>query len=167
MRVLGIVAFLLVALLVVFVLLNWGAINVDSELNLGVTRAHAPLGLVLLAALGLLTIAFTTLLVTQQALALVQLRRAARQIQDQRALADKAEESRFTELRAYLEAELRKLQGASAGSADGAQLARFEERLARLDHDLAGKLSEVANGLFAHLGEVEDKIDRALQGRSG
>jgi hypothetical protein len=72
-------------------------------------------------------------------------RRQTRELQAQRDLADKAEASRFTELRAELMA-----------------------RLDRLQSDARLAVEQSANSTAAHIGELEDRLDRAgLMGRPG
>jgi uncharacterized integral membrane protein len=148
----------LLAALSLFALLNWGSIVAPTTLSLGFTTAQAPLGLVLLAGFGLLTATFLVFATYQQATALVEARRFARDLHAQRTVADKAEASRFTDLRAYLEAELGALSERVATSQ-----AETQARLGRLEEALVARLGEVTNGLAAHLGEVEDKIDRSLK----
>jgi hypothetical protein len=151
------VVVLLIVVYSVFALLNWSAIATATELSVGFTTVHAPLGLILLAGSGVLTATFLVFVAYQQTAALVESRRFARDLKVERELADKAEASRFTELRAYLEGELRSLkEDVAAGHAEtNAQAGRLEEVL-------VARLTEVANGLSAHVGEVEDKLDRAL-----
>jgi hypothetical protein len=150
----------LLAALSLFSLLNWSAIVTPTTISLGFTTARAPLGLALLAGFGLLTATFFVFAMYQQATALVEARRFARDLHAQRAVADKAEASRFTDLRGYLEAELRALnEGAATAHAE------TKARLGRLEEGLVARLGEVTNGLAAHLGEVEDKIDRSLKTR--
>jgi hypothetical protein len=155
-----IVVLLLVLAFSAFTLLNWSAIVAPTALSVGVTTVHAPLGLILLTGSGLLMATFLVLMAYQQGVALVEARRFARDLHAQRDIADKAEASRFTDLRAYLEGELRVLQAKAntAGVDADALLGRFEQILAT-------RLSEVANGLSAHVAEVEDKLDRVLDAR--
>ena len=91
---------------------------------------------------------------------LLETRRHTKELQAQRELADKAEASRFTELRAYLASELGRLQGERVAETQqaGARLQQLEERLQQ-------KVDEAARGHSAHLGEIEDKLDRVLASR--
>jgi hypothetical protein len=153
-----IIVLVVVVALSVFTLLNWSAIAAATELSIGFTTVHAPLGLVLLMASGLLTATFLVFVAFQQTAALVEARRFARDLRAERDLADKAEASRFTELRAYLEGELSAIAGGSA-----AARADVQARLDRLEDLLMARLAEVGNGLAAHVAEVEDKLDRAVK----
>jgi hypothetical protein len=153
-----VIVLLVVVALSVFTLLNWSAIAASTSLSIGFTTVHAPLGLVLLIGSGLLTATFLVFVVFHQTAALVEARRFARDLRTERDLADKAEASRFTDLRAYLEGELRALaDGSAAARAD------VQARLDRLEELLMTRLAEVGNGLAAHVAEVEDKLDRAVK----
>lgn len=131
-------AFFLVLLLVgLFALLNWDAFVALTPLNLGLTTVQAPLGLIMLGLVVFLCVLFTVWVIALQAGSLMEARRQTRELQAQRDLADRAEASRFTELRTELMARLDRLQG--------------ESRLA---------IEEGANSVAAHIGQLEDRLDR-------
>ncbi|MES2228459.1 MAG: LapA family protein [Pseudomonadota bacterium] len=131
-------AFFLVLVLVgLFALLNWDAFVALTPLNLGLTTVQAPLGLIMLGLVVFLCVLFTVWVIALQAGSLMEARRQTRELQAQRDLADRAEASRFTELRTELMARLDRLQG--------------ESRLA---------IEESANSVAAHIGQLEDRLDR-------
>jgi len=111
-----------VALLVVlgavalFAALNWGVIMTPTTLSLGFAEVQAPLGLVLLVMLAVVSALFLFYLVYLQTTVLLEHRRHARELETQRQLADQAEASRFTELRTLLEARLDQLENSLAAS---------------------------------------------------
>jgi hypothetical protein len=111
MRVLTGLVISLLAILSVFALLNWSTIAAPAPVSVGFATINAPLGLVMLVAAGLLTALFLAFIVYQQGAALVDARRFAKDLHAQRELADKAEASRFTDLRGYLHGELSRLEG--------------------------------------------------------
>ena len=150
----------LVAAIAVFALVNWTAFTTPTTLSLVFGTVQAPLGLIMLVLTGLLAALFLVYIVYQQAGVIVEARRASRDMAAQRELADKAEASRFTELRSFLESALRKL-----GTDVAAAQAETARRIEAAEQALAGRLVEASNGLAAHLGEVEDKIDRTIQSR--
>ena len=80
-----------------------------------------------------------------------------KEVKEQRALADTAAASRFTELRTFLEGELRRIEAQGAGS-NGEFVARIEQS----ERGMERKLAEATGTLSAYLGEIEDKLDRAL-----
>ena len=131
-------AFFLVLILVgLFALLNWEAFSALTPLNLGLTTVQAPLGLIMLGLVAFLCVLFTVWVVTMQASSLMEARRQTRELQAQRDLADRAEASRFTELRTELVARLDRLQSDSrvaieqSGNALAAQVGELEDRLVR------------------------------------
>jgi predicted deacetylase len=119
---------LLVLLLAValFAALNWSAFLAPTTLSLGVTEVQAPLGLILLGLIAFITALFLAYLVYLQTTVLMESRRHAKELQVQRELADQAEASRFTELRAHLDSRLTEMEnslsaelGEMRGSAQG------------------------------------------------
>jgi biopolymer transport protein ExbB/TolQ len=157
-------SFLLVvafALLALFALLNWSAFLSPTELSLGFARVQAPLGLVMLVIVGLVSALFMLYIMVQLAGALGESRRFAKELQSQRELADKAEASRFTDLKGYI---AQALGQADTHRAEQATLAA--ERIAALERRLIEKLDESTRVLSSYIGEVEDKLDRALPSRT-
>ena len=144
-------------LLAVFALLNWSAFSTPTALTLRFAEVQAPLGLVMLVVTGIVSGLFLVYIVYQQAGAILESRRYEKELRANRELADKAEASRFTELRAYLASELGRLQSQRATESQqvGARMEQLEERLQQ-------RMDESARGLSAHLGEVEDKLDRVI-----
>jgi uncharacterized integral membrane protein len=147
---------LVLGIVVVFAMLNWGVFTTPTTLSIGVTTFDAPLGLILLGAIGTLTLLFLIYLVYLQASALMESRQYSRELKSQRELADRAEESRFTQLRSSLESELRQLTSQIVDSN-----AATVSRLDGLDHDLRAAIEQSTNSLAAYLGEIEDRIERA------
>ena len=142
-----------------FAALNWTVIMAPAELSLGFAQVQAPLGVVMLGISALLCALFIVYLLFQQAGALLEARRYAKEMKAQRELADRAEASRVAELRSFLEAEIRRLESQGAAGA--------RETVARIDQlesSLRDKLDESTRTLSAYLGEVEDKLDRTLAG---
>lgn len=131
-------AFFLVLLLVgLFALINWEAFAALTTLNLGVTTVQAPLGLIMLGLVAFLCVLFTVWVIAMQAGALAAARRQTKELQAQRDLADRAEASRFTELRAELMA-----------------------RLDALQTEMRGGFEHHGNTIAAHVGQLEDRIER-------
>ena len=147
----------LFALLGLFALLNWGAFSTPTDLSLGRTTGHAPLGVVMLMVTALISGLLLLYIVVQLAGGLAESRRYGKELQSQRQLADKAEASRFTELQNFITQELQK-----ADAQRTAETARAAERLNALEQRLLDKLDESTRVLSAYVGEVDDKLDRAL-----
>jgi hypothetical protein len=150
------IALTLVAL-AAFALLNWATFTAPTPLSLGVVEVQAPLGLIMLVVTGLVSGLFLAYILLQQAGVILETRRYAKELAAHRDLADKAEASRFTELRAALEAGLGRLE-----AQDAAETRRLEERLAQLEGRVLQRLDESTGSLSACIGEVDDKLDRGL-----
>ena len=146
---------LVLGVVVIFALLNWSVFTAPTTLSIGFTTVEAPLGLILLGAIGALTLLFLIYLVYLQASALMESRQYSRELKNQRELADRAEESRFTELRSSLETELRRIADQMADSNTA-----MNTRLDGLAHDLRSAIEQSTNSLSAYIGEIEDRLER-------
>ncbi|MGH7796512.1 MAG: LapA family protein [Candidatus Binatia bacterium] len=144
-----------------FAAINWSAFTTQTTLSLIFSTVEAPLGLILLAVTGVLTLLFLIYLVYSQSSSLMESRRHARELQLQREIAENAEASRFSQLRSFLETELRELADRSADSKT-AVLTRLDEA----DRDLRSAIEQSANTLAAYIGEVEDRLERASGGKN-
>ena len=146
---------LVLALLAIFAVLNWPAFVAPTTLSIGFTSVQAPLGLVMLVATGLVCGLFLVYILFQQAGVILETRRNAKELKAHRELADKAEASRFTELRTFIEGELRRIE------AEGAAASReLGARVEQARQELLEKLAESTRTLSAYVGEVDDKLDR-------
>jgi uncharacterized integral membrane protein len=151
------IALVLIAL-GVFTLLNWTAFNTPTTLSLGFSQVEAPLGLIMLGVSVLLSALFLLYIVFQQAGLLMESRRLSKELSTQRELADKAEASRFTEMRAFLEGELRKIEAQSA-----ATTRELGARVEALGKQLELKLDESTRSLSADIGQVDEKLEHMHQ----
>ncbi|MFM9967537.1 MAG: LapA family protein, partial [Burkholderiales bacterium] len=133
------------AFLTLFSVLNWSVIMAPTEISLLFASIRAPLGLLLLALIVLLTVIYLGFLVYLQTSVLLESRRHGRELSVQRDLADKAEASRFTDLRSFLERELKSL----------------EDRADKSEQELKDALAQSANTLAAYIGELEDRLERS------
>jgi len=151
---------LLIALILLvagFVALNLETILQPSRLNLAITEVDAPIGLVMLGMLVVLFLIFLAALVYFQTAHLMEVRRITREAEQQRELADKAEASRFTELRAFLAAEIEAMSAREKATEQG-----LTTRLETLQQALTAHMDQNANGLSACLGELEDRLEQHL-----
>jgi uncharacterized integral membrane protein len=145
------------ALLLLLVTLNWQIVAAPSELSLGFTTISAPIGIVMLGFTAVISALFVVYIVLQQAGVILDARRFAKEGKAQRDLADTAEASRFTELRTLLEGELRRIEAQGAASTR-----ELGARLEQSERGVTDKLTEATRTTAAYLGEIEDKLDRAL-----
>ncbi|MBU1361127.1 MAG: LapA family protein [Gammaproteobacteria bacterium] len=144
-----------VLLIAALAALNWGTLSASTAMSIGFTQVTAPLGLIMLGLTVLLSIFFVAYIVYLQSSVLFETRRHTKELQTQRDLADKAEASRISELRSFLETQ------------ENTHMARNAERhaamLARLDQletTIQQKSEQSENSIAAHLGQLEDRLDR-------
>lgn len=133
--------------------LNWAAFVAPSDLSLGFTVVHIPLGLLLLGLLVCITVLFLLYVVYLQTSSLLETRRLSRKLEANIALAEKAEASRFTELRSALESEMIK-QANRENESRAALLTRID----LLSKELNVSVGQSTNTMAAHIGEFEDRF---------
>jgi uncharacterized integral membrane protein len=148
-------ALLVLLLLALFAWLNWGEITRPTPLSLGLTRVEAPLGLLLVIALGVVSLLYLIFTIGLETAALLEVKRYARELLHCKKLAEDAEQSRYTELRRYLEAELKRL-----AEAEREEIRALEARVEEL-------LEKHGNTLAAYIGELEDQILRLMKPEKG
>lgn len=137
-----------------FAAINWAAFTTPSTLSLLVANTTAPIGLIMLAAMVLLTIVFLVYVLAQQTSTLLMMRRHLREQQADRDLVEKAEGSRLIELRSVMATEtLRSAEQAERSQA--AILSRIDE----IERALRTFIEQNGNSLAASLGELEDRLD--------
>lgn len=158
MKIRTLLLILVILLVAGFVALNFDQILQPTVLSFGVTEVQAPLGLVLLGMLVLVLVVFLAALVYQQTTHMMEVRRVTREASEQRTLADKAEASRFTELRTFLQTEM---QATAAREIDLAE--KLHQKVDRLQAAMTEVIEQNGNGLSASLGELEDRLERQYQ----
>lgn len=95
----------IVAMVGLFAIANWSTLAAQTTLNLLVAQVEAPLGIVMLMMLGAVMFVYLALLVVAEGRHASAQRRMAREMERLRRLAEQSEESRYGELRAYVEAQ--------------------------------------------------------------
>jgi len=129
-------------LLAAFVAGNWGAFTTSTVLTLGAFDFTAPLGLLLLVALGIVTLSFLAMMALWQGRILAESRRHAREIAEQRARAENVEASRLMALRGTLAEDLK----------------RIEARVEAAEASLRSDLHDGLNSLAAMVGEMDERL---------
>ncbi len=141
-----------VVLIAALAALNWGVLATPVLMSIGFMQVTAPLGVIMLGLTVLLGILFAAYVVSLQSSVLMDSRRHAKEMQTQRDLADKAEASRFTELRNFLETQ------------ENLHMARNAER----HTTLIARVEQLEGTLAAHIGQLEDRLERRpVSGLSG
>jgi hypothetical protein len=147
--------FVIVLLIAALAALNWGALSTPSEVWLGFMTVTAPLGLIMLGLTVVLAAFFLVYVLYLHSSVLMDTKRHTKEMQVQRDLADKAEASRFTELRNFLEAQENKHMAQNADR-QAAVLARLDQ----LETAVRLRSDQTDNTVAAHIGQLEDRIER-------
>jgi len=155
MRLRTIVLVVAILLMAGFVALNVEEFTKPSVLSLGFTTLQIPLGLLMLGLLLAALLIFMANTFYIQSKNVLEARTHTRELNAQRELADKAEASRFTELRTYLEAQVVAEQ--QRETALGTVLA---DRFAQQQTVLLARMEQMDNTLAAYMGELEQRLSR-------
>ena len=153
---------LLFVLCSVFLIVNWEGVMAEVNVNLLWTEIQAALGLILLMGPGLLILICLIYGFVQQAGLSMELRRVNKQLQQARDLAQKAELSRFTELKSEMQKQITELQNQSA-SRHSSLMAAVNGVQAAVDESA----QETVNSLSASVGEVEDRLSQLVEMAAG
>jgi hypothetical protein len=153
--------FIVVAVLVVaaFAALNWSEFVRPVPLTYGGGRVtDGPLGLIMLVLLGITLLAFLISSVVLHSRRVLDANRHGKELQAQRDLAEKAEASRFTELRQQLETHLRENRQREAIAASD-----FEKQVVLSQRELRNQLEQINRGLEARLTELEGRLQARFE----
>lgn len=157
MRLRPLLLVLATAVVVVFALLNRAELTRPVPLDLVWQTVSAPLSLILL---GLLVLAVVVAVARGAALQARQRRlevEHARALQAQRDLAERAEASRFVDLRQALDTHLRETREREAAAA-----AEMDQALAKTQRELRTQLELLHRSLSTRLGEMEARLEQRL-----
>ena len=154
---------LLAAILLVagFAALNWSEFLRSTPLSFGIFVMSAPLGLILLAILVLALVAFLVTSAHMQTVNLLDSRQHAKALQAQRDLADKAEASRFTDLRQHLDAQMREIH-----QRDGMAGTELEKAVAQGQRELRTQLELMNKTLATRLADIEGRLEGGAEQRA-
>jgi len=137
-----------------FVALNWTEFVRPTQLNFGGGIVDAPLGLVMLGILVVAIVLFLLAGAVQRTHSLVESRQHHRTLEQQRELADKAEASRFTELRTYMDQQLREMR-----DRDALLRTEYEKSALASQRDLRTYLDQMSRSLSARLDAMDDRLE--------
>ena len=128
---------------------NFATLAQNVPTSLGFTTVEAPLGLILLALTTLMAIFFVAYVIAMQGAWLLESRAHTKEMAAQRELADKAEASRFTELRSAIE------------SLHKEEERRLMDRMDVLESHLQARAQESDNSTAAYVGQLEQQMRAA------
>jgi uncharacterized integral membrane protein len=144
--------------IVLFAALNWTVFTTPATLSLLVATIEAPLGVIMLGLLVLLTMLFMLFAAYIQTSMLLEARQQAKALEAQRKLADQAEASRITEMQNSLNSALLRLEQQVVEVRQATST-----RLDRLEQDLRAAVTQEGTTLSASIGQLEDRLDRHNQ----
>ena len=150
MNFLGAIILVALFLLGVFTLVNWPVLIEPTTLSFVAFNIEGPLGVILLGVTLALVALFVLYALTLRTNMLMESHRHNQELQAQRKLAESAETSRINELRTQIEQEFAQLRGV------------IDARMDTVAQSTKQSLDEATNSLAALVGEMDDKIDRAL-----
>ena len=117
-----------------FAVLNWRVFAAPATLNLVLTQAEVPVGVIMLMLFAVALVVIWILVSGWQGTLLAEFRRQAKELEAQRQLAESAEASRFTELGTLIREEVAKLRT---------------------------ELQDTEHSIAATLGEMDDRLRKS------
>lgn len=147
--------FLAFAVLALFAIINWNSFLAPTDLWLVATSIKAPLGLILLGFIAIISLMFLIYVAFLQTSQLSETRRLNKELHSQRELAEQAEKSRITELYEFL-----KIESTKAEAKVNESQAALQSRIDKLERDLRAGIEESGNTLAAYIGELEDRLTK-------
>lgn len=165
--------FVVVAILLVagFAAQNWPEFLRTSPLTFGVLVEEAPVGLIMLGVFAVTMLVFLISSAMQDSRYMMETRRHTKSLQAQRDLAEKAEASRFTDLRQQLDANLRESRQRESIAATELEKAMVQSQrelrnqLETMNRTLDGRLTELENRLEARLERIQPAVPADLTPR--
>lgn len=152
--------FVVVAILLVagFAAQNWPEFLRTSPLTFGVIVEEASLGLILLGVFAVTMLVFLISSAMQDSRYVMESRRHAKSLQAQRDLAEKAEVSRFTDLRQQLDTHLRENR-----QRESIATSELEKAMLQNQRELRSQLETMHRTLDGRLTELESRLEARLE----
>jgi uncharacterized integral membrane protein len=151
---------LVVAILLVagFAALNWAEVVRPAPLLFGPIVADAPLGLILLGLLAVTLILFIVSSAAIRTQSLMDYRHHQKTLEAQRELADRAEASRFTDLRQHLDTHLKEMRERDAIAAT-----EFDKAMAQNRREMQAQMEQMNRTVSARLNELEHRLENRFE----
>jgi hypothetical protein len=162
MRARVIVLVIAILLMAGFAALNWSEFLRPSTLSFGAFMTEAPLGLIMLVLTGLVLVAWLLSAAAMRTHTLIESRHHFKTLEAQRELADKAEASRFTDLRTHFDAQMKELRQREAIAAT-----EFEKSMLTAQRDLRTNLEQMNRMMMGRIAELEQRLDGRLERIAG
>ena len=159
---------LVLIVLAVFLIINWGALSQVTTVNLVYTEIQAPLGVLVVGGFGIVVLLLAVYTVWQQASMMMELRAAYKEARTARQVAEDADKSRVAEIRTEFAARLEKLETLLTDRTDELLQttrdcnAAFEKRLDALAEAQERRQTEAQTKLAVTLEELEKRVLASL-----
>lgn len=159
---------LIVIVMAVFLIINWGTLSQVTTVNLVYTEIQAPLGIIVVAAFAAVVALLMIYTVWQQASVMVELRAAYKEARAARAMAEDADKSRVADIRNDFKERMEKMEALLATRTDEVirlmqERNRFEdESLSKFRAEQQARAEEARASLEAQLRVLEKRVIDAL-----
>ncbi len=153
MKIVSITMLVLVSIGAALGIMNLDMLMRTNEFDLGFTRVQVSVGVLLIAWITLTFLAFLAFAIYVQTTALLESRRQSREMEAMRTLTDKAEASRITELRAFMEAKFLEISNLTV-----TERSRLAEALNQSEKRQLAFAEQQGNTLAAYIGELEGLV---------
>ncbi len=151
--------FIVLAIVLVggFAALNWSEVMRTSHLNFGLILADASLGGILLGALAITLLVFLVSSAIQESRNLIEWNRHSKALAAQRDLADRAEASRFTDLRQHIDTTLRETRQRELIAAS-----EFEKSMLQSQREMRNQIEQMHRTVANQLEQLESRLEGRL-----
>lgn len=159
---------LIVIVMAVFLIINWGALSQVTTVNLVYTEMEAPLGIIVVAAFAAVVVLLMAYTVWQQASVMMELRAAYKEARTARQMAEDADKSRIAEIRADFKERMEKMEALLATRTDEvirlmAERNQLEdETLSKFRAEQQARADEARASLEQQLRVLEKRVIEAL-----
>lgn len=159
---------LIVIVMAVFLIINWGTLSQVTTVNLVYTEMEAPLGVIVVAAFAAVVVLLMAYTVWQQASVMMELRAAYKEARTARQMAEDADKSRIAEIRADFKERMEKMEALLATRTDEvirlmAERNQLEdETLSKFRAEQQARADEARASLEQQLRVLEKRVIEAL-----
>lgn len=159
---------LIVIVMAVFLIINWGTLSQVTTVNLVYTEMEAPLGIIVVAAFAAVVVLLMAYTVWQQASVMMELRAAYKEARTARQMVEDADKSRIAEIRADFKERMEKMEALLATRTDEvirlmAERNQLEdETLSKFRAEQQARADEARASLEQQLRVLEKRVIEAL-----
>lgn len=149
---------LVLIVLAVFLIINWGALSQVTTVNLVYDEIQAPLGILVVAGLGIVVVLLAVYTLWQQASISIELRAAYKEARAARQLAEDADKSRVAEIRTEFNKRLDELETLLRDRTD-----EIRQLVEQRSDTLGKSVGELAAAQQKHIDESQAAVRASLE----